>query len=104
MNLSNDNNNLIINNFEEKSRVTRILNLELSNDENSGDQISNSDAKTLFFQTLALPLQSVCRYVVPVQIRAATQPTDLFRTLKRIGGQWFVGAPWEYRQVDGLDL
>ena len=26
---------------------------------------------------------------------------NLFRILKRIGGHWFVGAPWENQQVDG---
>ena len=47
--------------FLEKIRVAKILNLDLTNDNYSGDKISNSEAKNIFFQTLALPLQSVCR-------------------------------------------
>ena len=42
----------------EADRVRLILDLELSEGETP---VSNKEAKTLFFQTLALPLQSVCQ-------------------------------------------
>ena len=47
--------------FPESIRVRKILNLDLSNDNFSGDKISDQEAKQIFFQTLALPVQSVCR-------------------------------------------
>ena len=63
-------------------------------------KISNSEAKNLFFQTLALPIQSVCRSVVTVRVQMRVT-TDLFRTLKRVGGHWHVGGPGQHKQVDG---
>jgi len=54
----------------EAEKILSLKNLDTS-------KISNKDAKLLFFQTLAFPLQSVCK------------------VLKRIGGHWLK------RQVDG---
>ena len=42
----------------EMDRVTRILDLKLSDEERS---LSNQEAKLLYFKELALPLQSVCQ-------------------------------------------
>jgi len=64
----------------EMDQVRQILDLKLSEGE---IRISNQEAKNMFFQTLAMPLQSVCKL------------------LKRIGGHWIFGLPQHYHQVDG---
>jgi len=64
----------------EIDRVRQILDLKLSEGEIT---MSNQEAKMMFFQTLAQPLQSVCQ------------------VLKRIGGHWHFGGPGQHHQVDG---
>jgi len=72
--------NLFIFNSKSKEikQVEYLKNLQVS-------KLSNEEARTIFFQTISLPLQGVCRL------------------MKRVGGHWVVGDPdyGQHRAVDG---
>jgi len=61
---------------KEKDEIRALKNLKVST-------LSNTDAKTKFFQIISMPLQSSCRI------------------MKRIGGHWHVGGVGQHKAVDG---
>ena len=88
--------NILLSNAE-LAEVNEFINMDVS-------KLLNSDAKTKFFQLLALPLQSICRYVWIVKCPLLDN-MKWFRVLKRVGGTWHSGGmagTWTlHKQVDG---